>query len=579
MVITKGKGKVFIFENGGQFMEPEKCFGTSNRKLGLWCIWWRSSTKNHNSVACCFTGGFKTTNFILHLVMRHLKIFLRTSEERETEIPEERLRWSKFQWHLVRAMKNGPTTFAFVMFWHEKEAKVAISKGDNRMLEGVRLSVSKAKSSSSAMRFLKNEVRGNDQERVHVGRVANVDGRIYKEVVAQHSKGVQSEVPNVSGEIRLIENGNKERNVPKKSASQKSNEKVIISEESSSSSSSEAVSVSRKSAGMMEMDVDIPLHDMEWLHRSVVTKIRDDASLEVVRETVKALNLDVIITPLSSFTALSLNSWEETRDDRLFRVWIKLEEVLGRVANSPSVCPLMSCVQKDCRSSENFSVEVGDDASVSDDFNVGVESTLGIQGNLLDVSVEVVADSTGRVVDSYCSVERAVLVSEEDMIGGGGFIVEDKLENNRVNIQREVGGISNDEDRSGIEISRPSTGPVNMGSEGINSRHEMDLSLLDSTQERALVCIDNNRPIESKGLNKSKEKKMLMEILREQGKIRSTLSGTSLSDNDINNRNRVILKEAEAIWEVSSALGAVFEDHKESVIKVIAAQEDGDGRV
>ncbi|OMO51323.1 Endonuclease/exonuclease/phosphatase [Corchorus capsularis] len=165
------------------------------------------------------------------------------------------------------------------------------------------------------------------------------------------------------------------------------------------------------------------------------------------------------------------------------------------------------------------------------------------------------------------------------MIGGDGFIVEDKLENNRVIIHQEVDGISNDEDRPRAEISRLSTGPVNMGSEGINSGHEMDLSLLSSNQERALVCNDNNRPIESKGLNKRKEKKHLMEIFREQWEIRSTLSGTSLSYGDISNSNKVILKEAEAIWEVSSALGVVFEDHRESVIKAIAAQEDRDARV
>ncbi|OMP05501.1 hypothetical protein COLO4_08807 [Corchorus olitorius] len=48
-------------------------------------------------------------------------------------------------------------------------------------------------------------------------------------------------------------------------------------------------------------------------------------------------------------------------------------------------------------------------------------------------------------------------------------------------------------------------------------------------------------------------------------------NGTSLSYGDVSNRNKVILKEAEAIWEVRSAFGLVFEDHRELVIKAIAA--------
>ncbi|OMO50261.1 hypothetical protein COLO4_38149 [Corchorus olitorius] len=65
------------------------------------------------------------------------------------------------------------------------------------------------------------------------------------------------------------------------------------------------------------MDVDIPTEEMEWLLKSVVAKMRDDASLEAVRETVKALNLDTSVIPLSSCNVLLVFKEASKRDEFL----------------------------------------------------------------------------------------------------------------------------------------------------------------------------------------------------------------------------------------------------------------------
>ena len=55
-------------------------------------------------------------------------------------------------------------------------------------------------------------------------------------------------------------------------------------------------------------------------------------------------------------------------------------------------------------------------------------------------------------------------------------------------------------------------------------------------------------------------------------------SKLSLSDEDIEHRNYVILKEAEATWEVSQTLGITFDSEKSQLIEVFKKLEEDERR-
>ena len=56
------------------------------------------------------------------------------------------------------------------------------------------------------------------------------------------------------------------------------------------------------------------------------------------------------------------------------------------------------------------------------------------------------------------------------------------------------------------------------------------------------------------------------------------VSDFSISDEDIEQRNKSILKEAEATWEVSSVLGLTFDKNKQQMVEVFSALEECDRR-
>ncbi|OMO60595.1 Nucleotide-binding, alpha-beta plait [Corchorus olitorius] len=86
--------------------------------------------------------------------------------------------------YIHHAIRKWNVTFAFVRYWRESEAMVAIEKGDSRLLEGIRVSVSKANMTN-------NKRRGGDRQIVDPTcgfiskpagdlKGASLDGRTYK---------------------------------------------------------------------------------------------------------------------------------------------------------------------------------------------------------------------------------------------------------------------------------------------------------------------------------------------------------------------------------------------------------------
>ncbi|OMO71257.1 reverse transcriptase [Corchorus capsularis] len=97
---------------------------------------------------------------------------------------------------------------------------------------------------------------------------------------------------------------------------------------------------------------------------------------------------------------------------------------------------------------------------------------------------------------------------------------------------------------------------------------------------RPLICIGpegmHNYGLDVQPLVVVKKKKKLLNRIPEDGKATvPTIFGYSISDSNIENRNRVLMEEEEAIWEISSTLHVVYNKDKQEVVRALIEQEKG----
>ncbi|XVE74376.1 hypothetical protein DITRI_Ditri12bG0011800 [Diplodiscus trichospermus] len=83
-----------------------------------------------------------------------------------------------------------------------------------------------------------------------------------------------------------------------------------------------------------------------------------------------------------------------------------------------------------------------------------------------------------------------------------------------------------------------------------------------------------NGHCDTRGRRKSKQ--VLSKAIAVDNEQDFLSSDISISDDDIEHRNRILLQEAEATWEVSSVLGLVFDREKERMIEVFHSLEKED---
>ncbi|OMP09287.1 hypothetical protein COLO4_05624 [Corchorus olitorius] len=90
-----------------------------------------------------------------------------------------------------RGKQKGPTTFAFVRYWNEREAVTAMEKADYKFLEGVRIRVFKARVSNRYGLAARNKDRESIRGEGNRDKFndAKIYGRSYKDVVANANSG------------------------------------------------------------------------------------------------------------------------------------------------------------------------------------------------------------------------------------------------------------------------------------------------------------------------------------------------------------------------------------------------------
>ncbi|OMP00173.1 hypothetical protein COLO4_12837 [Corchorus olitorius] len=256
---------------------------------------------------------------------------------------------------------KGHVSFAFVRYWHEAEAETTIVKGNFCFLEGKRIRVTKARSIKKDEFNSTNKGReiGQGRNGRRVFREANVDGRTFKEVII-------STAPTKEMKEQQRPNG----------------------EGSSSSSLGNESSAAMKLIEKVELDFEISTEEMQWLERSAIGKLNQNATIEEVQETTMALGLKMSIAPLSNTRALlrfedkmemesflsspgelmemycfEFVAWTPGCQEREFRVWLKLEK--SRYSYSIRIffsclCSKWGTVVKvaEC-TNENLSLEAG----------------------------------------------------------------------------------------------------------------------------------------------------------------------------------------------------------------------------
>ena len=77
-------------------------------------------------------------------------------------------------------------------------------------------------------------------------------------------------------------------------------------------------------------------------------------------------------------------------------------------------------------------------------------------------------------------------------------------------------------------------------------------------------------------MRRKKIRKGVSQLVHGNKVLNEGISDFSILDEDIEQRNKSILKEAEATWEVSSVLGLTFDKNKQQMVEVFRALEEGD---
>ncbi|OMO83175.1 hypothetical protein COLO4_22653 [Corchorus olitorius] len=191
---------------------------------------------------------------------------------------------------------QGPTTFAFVRFWKEKDARFALEKANFRFLEGIRIRVSSAKNSRRTVVSNKSKYPLMKQvdERRTVVRESKVDGRSFKEVVVlsrncngERGEPAKQQVRSDTNQKDAQQSTHSGKAISVKVAhlvDSPSNADMIGEKDFHKSPQSNLVVEKEQistwqSRDDFDLEVDIPSEDMAWLEKCVVACLKPNILL------------------------------------------------------------------------------------------------------------------------------------------------------------------------------------------------------------------------------------------------------------------------------------------------------------
>ena len=121
---------------------------------------------------------------------------------------------------------------------------------------------------------------------------------------------------------------------------------------------------------------------------------------------------------------------------------------------------------------------------------------------------------------------------------------------------------------------------VSLYGPNVQSADNLFVNLEASRSDRYVNVGIKDKSILSKPSSKKRKnpRKSVAQLVYGEENLEANLSDVSLSDDDIEHRNSVILKEVVASWEVSQALGISFDCDKEQLIEVFMELEQEEMR-
>ncbi|OMO94154.1 hypothetical protein COLO4_16499 [Corchorus olitorius] len=241
-----------------------------------------------------------------------------------------------------RSRQIGSTTFAFVRYWNEKDALLALENANQGYLEGVRIRTHEAidtrrqgrgERGKAHMAVYKNIDRRNSTE-------AKIDGRSYIDVVKtgkDRSNQIEKDCSRDKGA------DNEQRRNSDLGVSM-----VVVDGEMGKHSLTK--SISQAEVETLDLDVEITQEEMKWLENCVIGRLNQNIMFDQVKETVAVLNLDAVVIPLSNVIILlqfqnmedaqsfiehpgefmdiccsKFHFWDDSGEETVNEVWLKLE--------------------------------------------------------------------------------------------------------------------------------------------------------------------------------------------------------------------------------------------------------------
>ncbi|OMO68883.1 hypothetical protein COLO4_29363 [Corchorus olitorius] len=467
-------------------------------------------------------------------------------------------------------------------FWKEKDAYLAVGKAYQRYLEGIRISVYKARDTrrhKSCEKNIQNFARCKEKGNFVYAKT-NLDGRSYRDVVISVKDAARSvAIRDRYEEMGVVFEQSKDsvlgvgddpvsdermaigklKNIAVNSDIESENIGVNGDDESDIVKSLSILT--SKPMEVLDMEVEIPQKDMEWIEKFVIGSLNKNVTFAQVKETVVALNLNALVIPSSNVRVLlQFNSieetqsfldhpgelmevccskfrcWDDSGEESLSEAWIKLEGVPLFLWHQNFFIELSS--RWEGAGDRNFS---NDDEFLKDDCSCSGEKPL-------DISLVALVN---KVVVSGDLVEVVLEMAQ----GGDNIDIPDNRIHDTLEVEPNVSiGVSGQLIFKALVCTRSA----------------------DAIQDGSVDVIQNghSNDLEVQPYKGGKRKKLLMRIF-EEGKQTQTdqLSGTSLTDNNIKNRNKILREEAEAIWEISSTLGVFFNKDKQVVLSALMDQE------
>ncbi|OMO62222.1 hypothetical protein COLO4_33176 [Corchorus olitorius] len=370
--------------------------------------------------------------------------------------------------------------------------------------------------------------------------------------------------------------------------------------------------------------------------RCVIGRLNPSITLEHVKDTVAGLKLNAIVIPLSnirimlqffkeedmqSFLAApgeflelccyKFHQWDDSGEDRFSQVWVKMEgiplflwhqNVFKEIAEIWGTCIKVAdlTVERSTMVAAWVLVEVQNKACIppifiesGGDKNFNVDDVLSdvcssserepkcfrserdslVNVDLLNAdTIEVVRETASNGRNVEFPKEAFSIHLEKELLSGGGFIVQSGREEVQSDFEKDNGVLNSFEgDKSSNSLEKDSVGPILLGPGSFPQENcSNELQVIGPI----LNGLCDGQEIIPFGEVKRK-KKPLWRILNEDvGTCPISLSGISISDSNIENRNRVLRLEVEAVWEVISSLGVVFNKEKGVVLQALMNQSE-----